>query len=215
MGSVGDTAKRWGAAIATATVGFFWSHAALPWILLIGLPVVTGWLAYLGDAGAYKVALAVQFAFAAMAVGLYHADLEMSRRRIKNVVQFSNVRFGRNINGPGIFLGIAFVNASEFPVEFEIKKLRTRISDKVPAKTTFDVKNVVMSPRAAGWFDDHVIQIDNPPKNGTLEGFIEFAIAYGRPGKLKYDLTQEKQVIVAFDGDGTLARGSWQEAKRE
>jgi hypothetical protein len=126
MGYVGDTAKRWGATIATATVGYFWSHAALPWILLVGLPAVTGWLAYLGDAGTYKVALAVQFAFAAMAVGLYHADLELSRRRIKNVIQFGNVRFGRNINGPGIFLGIVFVNASEFPVEFEIKNYAQR-----------------------------------------------------------------------------------------
>jgi hypothetical protein len=201
--------------VAFATIGFIWSHAVLPWLVLVGPPIVTGLLAYLNDAGAYKVALAVQFSFAAMAVGLYYADLELSRRRVKGNLQFHSVRVGRNINGPGIFLGVVFSNTSDFPIEFEVKELRTRMGDRVPAKTGFDVKNVVVGPRAIGWYDDHIIQPDTPPNGGTLEGFIEFTVEYGRPGDLKYELSQKKQATAAFDQGGNLTHASWQEAKRE
>jgi hypothetical protein len=210
-----NSTGRWMSTIAMATVGFVWSHAILPWLVLIGPPIMTGLLAYLGDAGGYKIALAVQFSFAAMAVGFYYADLELSRRRINGNLQFSSVRVGRNINGPGIFLGVVFSNTSDFPIEFEMKELRTRMGDRVPIKTAFDVKNVVVGPRAIGWFDDHIIQVDNAPKGGTLEGFLEYSVKYGRPGNLKYEMAQKKQTTAAFDADGNLTGASWQEAKRE
>ena len=204
-----------GRAIASATVGFVWGHAVMPWVVLVAPPIVTGWLAYLSDAGAYKTALAIQISFAAMSAGLYFADLELFRRRIKDKLQFSSVRFGRNIGGPGFFLGIVFSNTSDFPIEFEIKELRTKIGDRVPVRTTFDVKNVVVGPKGIGWFDDHIIQVDNPPKGGTIEGFIDASIIYGSPGNLKHELTLKKNANISFDTNGLLIGGSWHEAKSE
>lgn len=158
---------------------------------------------------------AAQFSFAAMAVGLYFTDLEISRRQIKDRLVFHSVRFGRNINGYGVFLGFMMHNISGFPIELELKELRTRIGDQVPLQTTFPNKNITVYPSALGWFDDHIITVKDAPKPGTLEGFIEFKIIYGRPGKLKFDLAQKKQIVAAFDEQGNLGHGSWHEAKRD
>ena len=38
---------------------------------------------------------------------------------------------------------------------------------------------------------------------------------YGKPGNLRYALSQKKQATVVFDIDGNLVAGSWQEARSE
>jgi hypothetical protein len=54
--------------------------------------------------------------------------------------------------------------------------------------------------------------IGDPPKNGTLEGFVDCKIKYGHPGVLKFDLRVKKQVVVAFNADGLLQHASWNDA---
>ncbi len=57
-----------------------------------------------------------------------------------------------------------------------------------------------------------MIDIGDPPKNGTLEGFVDCKIKYGHPGVLKFDLRVKKQVVVAFNADGLLQHASWNDA---
>jgi len=62
------------------------------------------------------------------------------------------------------------------------------------------------------WFDDHVIDIGEPPRPGTVEGFAEFKIKYGHPGAARYDLSIKKQVVVSFNADGLFDHSSWNDA---
>ena len=207
--------KKFLSAIASGTISYAWSHGFLPWLLTL-VPVLTALLAFIEDEKWYLVALAGQLSFAALATGTYFASLWLHRTRAEGKLVFAAVRAGRNINGSGIFLGMTFSNTAEFPIEFEVRDLRTRIGNIVPAKKGYDVRTFTISPNGIGWFDDHVIELGaGVPKSGSLEGFIEMNISYGRPGKRSFYSTEKKTVIVAFDDNQNLISASWQEAKRE
>jgi hypothetical protein len=84
------------------------------------------------------------------------------------------------------------------PPQFEVLRVSTRISNTVPSQTTFAVTTFTVPPHGYAWFDDHVINIGQPPVSSTLECFAEFEIRYGRPGSLKYHINVRKQVVLAF-----------------
>jgi hypothetical protein len=55
----------------------------------------------------------------------------------------------------------------------------------VPSKTTYDGPSTYLIPaEGVGWFWDNAIKIDNPPKPGTIEGYMEYELFYGRSGRL-------------------------------
>ena len=158
------------------------------------------------------VALGAMAAFAFVTNGLLRFDEWRLRRRVADKLSLSSIICGRNIRGAGIFFGVSLNNSAQFAVEFEVKRLSTRIGNLVPLETKFDVKRVTIPPNGSGFFNDHVIAIDNPSKPGTLQGFIEYEFAYGQSGPLKYSLSGKKQVIVSFNNEGLLVHGSWNDA---
>lgn len=150
--------------------------------------------------------------FAATAHGLQQFALLRDRTKIKDNLNFAQIRIGRNIHGEGMFLGVLFVNQANSPIEFDVQEANTRLNDKFLPRKPFDRKSFTVPAKGFGWFDDHIIDIGVPPKSGTIEGFAEFKVKYGRPGALKYELSVKKQVVVSFNADGLFEHGSWNDA---
>jgi hypothetical protein len=59
------------------------------------------------------------------------------------------------------------------------------------------------------FFDDHMIDFGDPPKPGTIEGFLEIIIDYGHPGSLNHELVVKKRVLVAFNDEGKFMQIAW------
>ena len=111
-----------------------------------------------------------------------------------------------------MFLGIHLQSHAADPIEFEIARVSAKINNIVPARTDYAVKKFIIPPNGNAWFDDHVIDIGQPPQSSTLQGFAEFDLKYGHPGSLKNDLVIKKQVILAFNAQGLFEHASWQDA---
>jgi hypothetical protein len=205
--------------------GWIWSSLAagslravafqltLSYLLPIGIPVLIGYLGLVQGLPWMHVAVGVGLMFACVTTGLVRLDDWLERRRVRDKLTFASIRFGRNISGPGMFLGVVLNSRASVPVEFEVVEVRTKIGDRVPTKTKFEVTRVIVPVGSNAWFDDHVIDIGTPPKQGSLEGFVEFRFKYGRVGALKHDLIVKKQVLLAFNGAGQFERGSWHDAQ--
>ncbi len=151
-------------------------------------------------------------AFAGVTTGLVRLDDWIGRRRVKGKLDFAQIIFGRNINGPGIYLGVSLTSRAAIPMDLYFTEVRTRIGNQVPSETKFNNSRFTVSPTGLVWFNDHIINIANVPTPGTLEGFAEFRIKYGRHGNMKHDLTVKKSVVVKFNSDGLLEFGSWNDA---
>ena len=120
---------------------------------------------------------------------------------------------GKDIRSGGIIIGFRLHNGAFFPIEYRVERLFTRVGDKVPSKTTYDGPTTILIPaQGVGCFWDNAIQIDNPPTHGTIEGYMEYELLYGRSGRLRYPLAGKKQVIIAFNEKGLPEHATWHEA---
>jgi hypothetical protein len=178
-------------------------------------PLLTAW----GFIAGWKEGVPTPYLLAACSLifgGISWAALQIStlkdKNRVRDRLNFSRIRIGRNIHGPGMFLGIDLSSQAAVPIEMHIQQVRTRLDNRVPAQTVFNVTTFIIPPFGNAFFDDHVIDIGNPPRSSTIEGFAEFQIKYGHPGTLKYDLAIRKQVVVAFNAQGLFESASWQNA---
>jgi hypothetical protein len=153
------------------------------------------------------------FAFAAASHGAVQFDQWLQRRRVADKLNFAHVRLVRDIRGtPMLALGVGLGSSADAPIEFEVSECRTRLNNRVPTNRTYAVRNFTVPPRGGAWFDDHLIDFGQPPAPGTVDGFLDFKIMYGRPGMLKNELEIKKEVIVAFDPSGTPAIGAVSDA---
>jgi hypothetical protein len=187
-------------------------HVTLTYIIPLGLPLVTGYLAHLRGVPWDQVLLFGGIMFAAVAHGLVKFDDWFNRRRVKDKLVVGNVRVLRDEAGPGIALGIELHNTAGFPVEFEGVDIRTKINNRVPPSIPYQRSNHTLQPDGVGQFDDHIIDFGDPPKPGTLEGFVEMEIRYGRPGRLRHTLIIKKHVVIVFNDDGLYANSRAQDA---
>jgi hypothetical protein len=150
--------------------------------------------------------------FGGVATGIVRFDEWIDRRSVKEKLAFSHLRIIKNIRGEGFAIGAAFQSSADMPIEFQLESINTRIGDRVPQKRSFDLTRFTIPRRGSGWFDDHIIDVGTPPRPGTIEGFIECMIRYGRAGDPQYDLIVRKQVILSFNTDGLLGSCSWNDA---
>jgi hypothetical protein len=135
------------------------------------------------------------------------------KRRVKGKLDFTSIRIGRIISGPCTFLGVLLSSGAAVEIEVDLIEARTRIDNRVPKETTFKVTPIVVPPHGTGWFNDHEIEVNNPPHPGTLEGFVEFIVEYGRVGGgKKFEFVVKKQAVLSFDASGIFAGGSWHDA---
>lgn len=201
--------------LATGTVSYVWGKFVLPAIVVLGAPLVTIVLGAFAEPVIPWMYIWVSaiVSLAAASGSMVWIDQTIEKRRIKNKLNFAKMRLGRNIHGPGVFLGVELSNTAMVPVEFRVERVQTRVANRVPTVTRFDRTNFEVPANGVAWFDDHVIDIGAPPRPGTLEGFAEFRLTYGRVGSpSKYDLTIRKQAVMVFNADGLLQGGSWQDA---
>lgn len=195
--------KRWGwRAVAAGSIKAISYHITVTYVLPIGAPIVTVYLGYIQSLPWMYVWLGALAAFAIMAHGLLRYDEWRLRRRVEDRLAFQSVILGPTIKNDGLTIGLQLVSSAAFPVEFEITKIATRLGNTVPLETSFKITKFIIPPNGIGWFRDHPIQIQNPPKPGTMEGFIEYEINYGRVGSLTCHLSGKKQVVAAFNEDG-------------
>jgi hypothetical protein len=199
-------------AIAAGSIKAIASQITLTYLIPIGLPLVTAWVGYLQGLPWMYVFVGSGLMFGGVATGLVRFNEWIDRRSVTSKLTFTEPRIGRDIHGQGIFLGALFHNAANFPIELERQEMRTRLGNTVPAKTTYDVIKLIVPPHGNAWFDDHAIEIASPPNPGTIEGFVECRIKYGRVGDAKLDLAIRKQVVLSFNEDGLLGPCSWNDA---
>jgi hypothetical protein len=205
--------RRWlQRAVAAGSIKAIASQITLTYVIPIALPIVTVLAGYLHGLPWMYLLTAAGIMFATISTGLVRFDEWIDRRRVSDKLRFASVRIGKDIRGEGFFLGVVFHNAADVTMEFEIEEMRTRLGNRVPEKISYDQPKIVIPPRGNGWLDDHVIDIGEPLKPGTLEGFIECKVKYGRTGDLRYDLNIKKQVLLSFNDDGLLGPCSWNDA---
>jgi|SRR5215472_6829090 len=199
-------------AIAAGSVKAIASQITLTYIIPLGLPLVTAFAGYLQGLPWMYLLVGAGLMFGAVSTGLVRFDEWMDKRRVTDKLKFSGVRMGKDIHGSGYFLGVSFQSAADLSIEFEVQEMRTRLRNNVPEKTSYAQPKIVIPPRGIGWFDDHIIDIGPPPKPGTIEGFVECKVSYGRVGDRRCDLAVKKQVILSFNEDGLLGPCSWNDA---
>lgn len=184
------------------------------WGLTAAAPVVTVGIGLLEGFPWFWIWIGSLAAFAFAATGLLRFDAWLSNRRVRDKVALETVLLARSADHPdGIVVGFRFNSSASFPIEFRLKSIKTRIGDRVPAKTTFaGATQFIVPPNGQGWFWDNVITVSDPPKGGSIEGFLEFDAEYGRPGNLMCPFHGKKQVIVGFNDEGIFSGGNWHEA---
>ena len=187
-------------------------YVTVTYIIPIGAPIVTIALGYFSGLPWFWIWLGALAAFAFIFNGLLRFDEWTLGRRVEDKLSFSSVIVGRSIKGDGITIGVRIHSAATFPIEFHVAEMRTRLADKVPQKMYQNGQKHIVPPNGIGWHHDNVIQITDPPRPGTIEGYIEFEIEYGRPGSLKYNLIGKKQVVASFNDDGLFTHSAWNDA---
>lgn len=200
--------------IAEQTVGHVFSTYVLPFLWPIGAPIMTALLGYYAKPEIpwmYIWATTV-FVFAMANGGALWFSQILYQNRIKDKLNFLSVITSRNIRGDGVLIGIRVKSIASVPMEFSVENIRTRVGNRVPDDANHSVASFSIPAEGVGWFNDNVIDIGVPPSPGTLEGFIECTVKYGKPGNLKYQIPIKKQVVLAFNNDGLLERGYWNDA---
>jgi len=201
--------------VSLSTVGFLWTHWALPSLLVVGSPLVVGVSAYFANVQWRLVFLCALLAFASAAVGVYFADLEISRRVLKGKLLFESlllVKSIKNIEGSEFCIGFRFKNTSDFPVQFDVRHLKTNVGDFFPAKKDFKKTVFDIDPNGIGAFIDYEIDFKEIPKEKTLQGYAEILIYYGRPDKLRHELISKKDFFIVLGKDSEVKAFNWQDA---
>ena len=201
--------KRAAAAGSIKAVAY---HLTVTYVLPIGLPVVAAVAGYLQRLPWLYVLVGSALTFGGVATGIVRFDEWVDRRSVREKLAFSQLRIVKNIRGEGLAIGAEFQSSADISIEFQLESINTRIGDRIPKKRSFDVTRFTIPRHGRGWFDDHMIDIGTPPRPGTIEGFIECKVKYGRVGNPQYDLMARKQVILSFNEDGLLGPCSWNDA---
>jgi hypothetical protein len=202
--------KGWiGQAIASGAIKATAYHITVIYVLPIGIPLITGLIGYLSNTPWFWIWLGVLAAFAFVSNGLLSFGQWLDRRSVKDKLIFGSVRFVQNINGPGNALGVWLNSKAAVPIELNVREVRTRLNNRVPSNRAFEKTDFVVSPFGYVFFDDHIIDFGDPPKPGTIEGFLEIIIDYGYPGSLNHELVVKKRVLAAFNDEGRFTHLAW------
>jgi hypothetical protein len=205
QGQVTHTAKDLAVA---ATV----HHVAVTYVLPLGLTALAAIGSYSEGLSLTTAIVACSLTFGGVTTGLVRFDEWRDRRRVSDKLNLTNAYVGKEMRGPELFVGVAFANTASVPVDFEVSQIRSRIGTTVPVNPNDGAYGTIPA-HGNGWVHDGGIQIAAPPKPGTLEGFVEARIMYGRAGgKRKHELLVKKHLIVAFDGNGLYQGSTWHDA---
>jgi hypothetical protein len=192
-------------AIREGTSALLWSYWPY-W----GAPIVSAILSYLGGYSAALIFLSALFAFAMVALGLNNFSQWAAVRTPADKVRFAVPSIGtvNNTSNPpalrGLKLGVGIQSVAPFPVEVQVDKLETQISDKVPVEPFFS-RSTTIGQGGIAQFNNAVIELPKTMrKKKLLYGRISAEISYGRPGKLHYHAEHQYYLALMFDNDGNF-----------
>ena len=174
-----------------------------------GAAVVIGWLQ---DFQWFYIYLGAVVSFAAISTGLLQFSKWRYRNRVEDKLVFSTVRVSHTILEGGkigsLRFGVVLSNKALFPIQFEVTKMLTSIGSDCPPKKEYKKNIYTISIDGTGHFDDFNIPV-NRTLDGSEEGLIEYEIAYGRPGSLKYTIKQKKRIYFVVSDQGKIAAYNW------
>ncbi len=201
-------------ALVAGSLSAFARHFTLIYVLPVGAPVVTALIGYFSGIPWFYIWLGALASVTFVITSLLRADEWLARRRIQDKLVFSSLRVGRNIHGPGMFLGMILANQAQTPLAVKFFDVRTVINGRVPLKRQLEKVDFSVPEDGFVYLDDHIIDLgSDQPEARTVEGFVEFKVKYGRSAdKLNYELVAKKQVVLSFNDDGLFAGCSWHDA---
>ena len=205
--------KSWIArSFATGALRAVAYHVTLVYLIPIGVPLAAAYVGYVEKFPWMHIIVATCLCFGGVSTGLVRLSEWIDRRSVDGKLQFSSINIGVDVQGNGYFIGVNLVSKAAVPIEVDFAEIRTRISNQVPAQTSFAITKLSIPPEGSGFMNDHLINVASPTTAGRLEGLAEFRIVYGKKGNLKYKLNLKKAVTLAFDGQGKLMGGNWNDA---
>jgi len=183
--------------------------------LPFAVPAVVAIAAYLeGRQLAEIIALAV-FVFAMTAFGLLNFDAWRQRRTPLNKLRMLTYTFGWNdvkdSQGKTIAIKNArvvlnFENRASFPISVIVKELNVAIEGHVATKQTERGVPLILQAEGSGFFRDDLIEMHSLPLQ-NLEGRMKYVLIYGRPGREKYEITQQVKLNMNYDSQSN--RFTW------
>jgi hypothetical protein len=129
--TISDVATLWG------LLTYMWGPVLAAW------GFVAGWKE--GIPTPYLLA-ACSLIFGCVSWGLSQIGLLLDRTKVRDNLNFSAIRVGRNIHGSGIFMGCNFASRANVPIEFDVQEIKTRLHNMVPEKSSFAVTKFVVPP---------------------------------------------------------------------
>jgi hypothetical protein len=193
----------WVKTLAKGAVAGISSYVTTTYIIPLGITVVTIVFARVSGLPWFLVWMSGLAAFAFISTGLLRFSEWRFRQQVRDKLAFESVILGNDIRTGGLCIGFQLRNSATFPIEYKRTKLITRLGDKVPSKTTYEGPDTIVVPAAGtNKFADNAITVEKVPAPGTLEGYIEYELLYGRSGRLRYPLVGKKHVIFGFDSRG-------------
>lgn len=192
-------------------------YVTTTYIIPLGVPIVTVAIGYASGMPWFYIWLGALAAFAFVSTSLLRFSEWRYRQEVKEKLGFNIVRLRKKLNNLGcvesLGLGFQLRNNALFPVEFELQFLHTEIDKKFPPKKEYPTKQVIIPAGGIGWFDDHSIELSDPPRDRSVEGRIQFVVRYGRIGNLKHEFEKNLQVFVGFDVKGDAKVANWNELR--
>lgn len=163
---MGNEKGWWARQVASGGVQGIVFHITTTYGIPVGVPLMTGVAGWLGGFQWFYIIIGVTFATAMVFHGLVKWD-EWQSKGVEHQIAFRSVRFGKEIHGKGITIGLEMVSSASFPLDFEVSELMVKLGDKVPQEEHRAGQILTIPPKGIVVHDSHAIKIDNPPRPGT------------------------------------------------
>lgn len=129
------------------------------------------------------------------------------RNRVADKLNFHSVRTANIIDKDGVVkalrIGAVLSSKALFPVTFEVVNVVSTFDKLYPTKEPYAKTSYTIPAGGMGWFDDHVISIEQK-RSGTFEGGLKFEFSYGREGKTNNTLHINKKLFFHFNEKGGI-----------
>ncbi len=166
--------------------------------------VMIGWAQHIQ---LFYLYIAAVFLFSVSSMGLLRFSEWRYRNRVADKLNFHSVRTANIIDKDGVVkalrIGAVLSSKALFPVTFEVVNVVSTFDKLYPTKEPYAKTSYTIPAGGMGWFDDHVISIEQK-RSGTFEGGLKFEFSYGREGKTNNTLHINKKLFFHFNEKGGI-----------
>ena len=203
--------------VAKWGINFLAGEVARIWVWPILPPIGIGLIGWIQGVPWFYLFVGSGVLFAAISTGLLRFSEWKYRTIVQDKLVFNRVRVAKELADDGsvksLRLGFQLNSSAMFPVQCRVSELATQFMSLFPPKKRYEEDSFIVPPQGFGWFDDHTIQVPNPPIDQSVEGQIEFRLDYGKIGHLHQSLHMRKKVFLRFDKRGDITVCEWIDAK--